>query len=188
MSDALTGKSKPRESASGRGKLRRFIRRDDGAAAVEFGVVLLPFLVMLFAIMEVALVFFASQTFETAVADSARIVLTGQAQGLSQADFKQKVCDKILGLFKCGDIKVDVRKYANFADTKTWANPVKDGKLDDGKFAYQNTVACDIVVIRLAYAFSVHMPVLSLADMADGKRLIIATSVFRNEPFSGAAC
>ncbi len=34
----------------------------------------------MFAIMETALVFFASQTLETAVADSARLIMTGQAQ------------------------------------------------------------------------------------------------------------
>ena len=46
----------------------------------------------MFAIMETALVFFASQTMETAVADSARLIMTGQAQqqGFSQQQFKDK--------------------------------------------------------------------------------------------------
>src|SRR6187551_2094422 len=68
----------------------RFARRDDGAAAVEFGMVAAPFLALMFAIMETALVFFASQTLETAVADSARLIMTGQAQqgSFTQAQFK----------------------------------------------------------------------------------------------------
>ena len=67
-------------------KLRAFARREDGAAAVEFAIVVAPFLAMLFAILETALVFFAGQTLETAVSDSARLILTGQAQtpGFSQ--------------------------------------------------------------------------------------------------------
>jgi Flp pilus assembly protein TadG len=168
-------------------KLGRFIRRDDGVAAIEFAVVLMPFLVLLFAIMEVALVFFAGQAFETAASDSARLILTGQAQtqGFDQAAFKNKVCGKIYGLFKCNDIKVDVRKYNSFAAAKTWANPIKDGKLDESKFGYQPGGPCEIVVVRLAYAFSVYMPMLDFSDMADGKRLLVATSVFRNEPFQG---
>ena len=71
--------------------MRRFARREDGAAAVEFAMVAAPFLALMFAIMETALVFFASQTMETAVADRARLIMTGQAQSqnFSAAQFKQ---------------------------------------------------------------------------------------------------
>ena len=48
----------------------RFARRQDGGAAVEFGLVAAPFLALLFAIMETAIVFFAGQALETAAADS----------------------------------------------------------------------------------------------------------------------
>src|SRR4051794_15045793 len=84
-------------------KLRAFGRRDDGTAAVEFAIVLAPFLAMLFAILETALVFFAGQTLETAAADSARLLLTGQAQtaGFTQTQFKDAVCANIAGLFDC---------------------------------------------------------------------------------------
>jgi Flp pilus assembly protein TadG len=53
--------------------VRRFVRQQDGSAAVEFGMVALPFLGLTFAILETALVFFAGQTLETAVTDSARL-------------------------------------------------------------------------------------------------------------------
>jgi Flp pilus assembly pilin Flp len=59
---------------------RKFMRRDDGATVVEFGIVVFPFLALLFAIIETALVFFAGQVLETAAADLARLILTGQAQ------------------------------------------------------------------------------------------------------------
>ena len=64
---------------------------------------LAPFLAVLFAIMETAMVFFAGQTLETAVADSSRLILTGQAQTgrLTQAAFKEAVCARIYGLFDC---------------------------------------------------------------------------------------
>jgi Flp pilus assembly protein TadG len=74
--------------------LGRLLRQQDGAAAVEFSLVAAPFLALLFAIMETALVFFSGQALETAVADSARLIMTGQAQsqGLTQATFKNAVC------------------------------------------------------------------------------------------------
>ncbi len=47
-------------------------------SAVEFAILAFPFLALLFAVMQTALIFFAQQTLETAAADSARLVLTGQ--------------------------------------------------------------------------------------------------------------
>ena len=71
---------------------RRFARQQDGAAAIEFGMVAAPFLALVFAIMETAMVFFAGQALETATADSARLIMTGQAQkpGMSQSQFKTR--------------------------------------------------------------------------------------------------
>src|SRR5690349_18973630 len=82
---------------------RRFIRKKDGSAAVEFGMVAAPFLLLVFAIMETAIVFFAGQALETAVADSARLIMTGQAQsqGFDQSAFKNQVCARVYGLFNC---------------------------------------------------------------------------------------
>src|SRR5512132_1772998 len=97
--------------------MRRFARGEDGAAAVEFAIVAAPFLALMFAIMETALVFFASQTLETAVADSARLIMTGQAQSqsFSAAQFKTQVCNRIGGLFDCaGGLQIDVKTYTTF--------------------------------------------------------------------------
>ena len=60
--------------------VRRFVRTDDGAAAVEFAMVAAPFIAIIFAIFETAIVFFAGQVLEVAMADSARLIMTGQAQ------------------------------------------------------------------------------------------------------------
>ena len=75
------------------------VRQQDGAAAVEFALVAAPFLALVFAIMETAMVFFAGQALETAAADSARLIMTGQAQtqGFDQAKFKQEVCARSTG-------------------------------------------------------------------------------------------
>jgi Flp pilus assembly protein TadG len=61
---------------------RRFVRQQDGSVAVEFSLVAIPFLGLTFAILETALVFFAGQTLETAVTDSARLIMTGPDHAL----------------------------------------------------------------------------------------------------------
>src|SRR5205809_4468272 len=95
----------------------KLLQARDGAAAVEFAMVAAPFLAMVFAIMETAIVFFAGQALETAAADSARLIMTGQAQtsGMDQVKFKEAVCAKIFGLFDCaGGLYVDVKNYPSF--------------------------------------------------------------------------
>src|ERR1700680_1798733 len=105
----------------------RLVRRQDGAAAVEFGLVAAPFLALLFAIMETAIVFFAGQTLETAVSDSSRLIMTGQAQSQSfdATAFKNAVCARIYGLFDCQNgVSVDVRKFTSFSGV-TMPSPVE---------------------------------------------------------------
>src|SRR6185312_2570448 len=99
--------------------VNRLLGREDGAAAVEFALVAAPFLALVFAIMETALVFFASQSLETVASDSARLILTGQAQnqGFDAAKFKAAVCDRVYALFDCmGGLYVDVQTYTSFSN------------------------------------------------------------------------
>jgi Flp pilus assembly protein TadG len=173
--------------------VRRLVRRQDGAAAVEFGLVAAPFLALVFAIIETAVVFFASQALETAAADSSRLIMTGQAQtaGYDAATFKNAVCAKIYGLFNCqSGVSVDVQKFSSFASV-TNTKPVDSS----GKFnlnpSYNPGGACDIVLVRLFYEYPVYVSLLGLklSDLSSGKRLLAATAVFRNEPYtSGASC
>jgi Flp pilus assembly protein TadG len=167
---------------------RRFGRSEDGGVAVEFAIVAVPFLALLFAILETAIVFFAGQLLETAVADSARLIMTGQAQtkGFNQAQFKQEVCARIYGLFDCANgISIDVKTYQDFASV-AMANPVdQDGKFVDTNFTYTPGGPGDIVVVRLFYKWPVYFSLLgfNLADLAGGQRLLVGTAAFRNEPY-----
>ena len=168
--------------------LRHFARRQDGAAAVEFAMVAAPFLALVFAILETALVFFAGQTLETAAADSARLIMTGQAQtqGYDRAKFKQTVCAKIYALFDCnGGLYVDVKNYPSFASVDV-AKPIdSSGNVQTGTFGYAPGGPGDIVVVRLMYQWPVYVSLLglNLSDTAGSKRLLMSTVAFRNEPY-----
>lgn len=169
--------------------VRRFIRHQEGATAVEFGMVVAPFLAMVFAIMETALVFFAGQALETAGLDSARLIMTGQAQtqGFSQAQYKNAVCAKIYGLFNCqGGLYVDVKTYNNFSSINNSQLPVdSNGNLQTSSFGYQPGGPGDIVVVRLIYQWPVYVSLLglNLSDSAGGNRVLMSTIAFRNEPY-----
>jgi len=163
--------------------VRRFGRKEDGSAAIEFGMVAAPFLALVFAIMETAFVFFAGQTLETAVADSSRLIMTGQAQtqGMNQSAFKTAVCAKIYGLFDCeGGVHIDVKTYPDFANVNL-SNPLDGNGNFQSNQTYQPGGAGDIVVVRLFYQWPIYVALLQ--NMSGNKRLLVATAAFRNEPF-----
>ena len=181
---------------------RRFVRQEDGSAAVEFALVAAPFLALLFAIIETAMVFFAGQTLEAAVSDSARLILTGQAQTtkytpldpsykasgsapFTEADFHQAVCDRLRGgLFDCAKISVDVKKYTTFAAINT-ASPVTNGALNTTNMGFAQTNPGDIAVVSLYYQWPIYVSLLgnNLSNLNGNNRLLVATSVFRVEPY-----
>jgi len=169
--------------------IRRFARNQNGATAVEFGMIAVPFLGLMFAILETAMVFFAGQILETATADTARLIMTGQAQNssppLTQSTFKDKVCTRLVALFDCANgMYVDVRNYTAFSSADI-SRPLDSERKLVNNFVYQPGGPGDIVVVRLIYPWPVHLSMLDLglADMAGNKRLLMATAVFRNEPY-----
>ena len=165
---------------------RRFLRGDDGSVAVEFGLVMVPFLTLMFMIIETAMIFFASQTLETAVADSARLILTGQAQSqsMTQSTFKNAVCSKIYGLFDCASgMYVDVKTYTSFSSISNTVTYDSQGK---PVTTFQPGNPNDIVVVRLLYQWPIVVPFIQsyLADAGSTTRLLVATAAFRNEPYN----
>ena len=97
---------------------RRFVSQRKASTTVEFGLLAAPFVALIFAILQTAILFFADQSLETAAATAARLILTGQAQtqGWTAAQFKSQVCNVITGLFSCNSgVYVDVETYSSFA-------------------------------------------------------------------------
>jgi Flp pilus assembly protein TadG len=167
---------------------RRFARAQDGATAVEFALVAAPFLALVFAILETALVFFAGQTLESAATDAARLIMTGQAQtaGYSANDFKTAVCNRLAGgLFDCTNgVTVDVETYSSFSAINT-APPIVNGQLNTTNMNYVPGGPGDIVVVRLYYQWPIFVSMFgdNLSNLNGNQRLLVATSVFRNEPY-----
>ena len=172
----------------GRTVLARFARRQDGGVAVEFALIAVPFLMLIFAIMETGLVFFAGQALETAVADSSRTIMTGQAQTASfnQAAFKNSVCAKMTTLFDCqGGVYVEVKKFTTFGGV-VMPSPLDVNGNFVNNFGYDAGGPGDIILVRIFYQWPLYMSFFgfNLQNMSGGKRLLFATAAFRNEPYA----
>jgi Flp pilus assembly protein TadG len=163
--------------------LRRLHRDRSGSAAVEFALVAPLFFGLLFAILEVGMVFLAGQSLETAAGDAARLVMTGQAQTqkMTAAKFKDAVCGNIAALIDCGGITVDVRSSDL---TPTIPAPIVGGTFNPN-VTFQPGTAGQIVVVRVFYQWPLFVTGLgfNISNISGNKRLLMATAAFRNEPF-----
>jgi Flp pilus assembly protein TadG len=185
---AATKLSRAMRAAAVRLGLHRFAHAQDGAAAIEFGLVAVPFLAILFAIIETAFVFFAGQSLEFAVAQSGRLIMTGQADaaGYNQTTYKNAVCANVVALFDCQNkLFVSVQNYTKFANANTSPPYDSNGQLDTSKMVYQPGNPGDVVVVSFYYQWPIYVSLLSnnLSNQNGKNRLLVATSVFRNEPY-----
>jgi Flp pilus assembly protein TadG len=167
--------------------LRRFRRNRRGSAAVEFAMVAPMFIALLFAILESAMVFFASQVLETVTQDSARMIMTGQEQtaSQSQAQFKSVVCSKINALFDCANgITVDVTSASQFG-TISLTNPVDASCNYSPPNHYLPGGPGDTVVVRVFYQWPIFVTGLgfNLSCGSGSKLVLTATAAFQNEPY-----
>ena len=170
--------------------LGRFRRNRRGSAAVEFALIAPLFFCMLFAILETAIVFFAGQVLENATLETARLILTRQAQtsALTEADFKSNLCDRIKVMFNCqgnlGALTVDIKSFAPGA-TFTITDPIVAGSLT-GPFVYAlpPSGSPNTIVVRAFYQWPLFVTRLGydIGNLNGGKRLLSATAAFHVEP------
>jgi Flp pilus assembly protein TadG len=167
------------------GAARRLMRREDGAAAVEFALVAAPFLALMFAILETGLVFFAGQSLDTVAANSARLIMTGQTQNMTQTTFMNAVCANVSALFTCSSMMLDVETCSSFSACNTSLPVDSHGNVQSAGFGFQQGGPGSIVVMRLMYPWPTFMSLLgfSLSNMSGDQRLLMSTVAFCNEPF-----
>ncbi len=170
--------------------LKTWRRNSDGATAVEFALVVGPFLFMLFGIIAVGLFYFTTFSLENAIEQASRSIRTGQAQqaNMTAAQFKTLVCANVPGFVDCnGKLRVSVMNFPSSAAINTATLPsciANDGSLSAASSfipGQENAV----VLAWLCYEWDMakNIPFLNLSNMGNGSRLIQATTTFRTEPY-----
>jgi Flp pilus assembly protein TadG len=170
------------------GTVVELLRRQGGSAAIEFALVAAPTIALVLAILQVGLVYFAQEALETTVEQSARLVLTGQAQTLAPtpALFATAVCNNSPGLFTCSNFMINLQPASSFATVDTSTPTLTydtNGKVTN-TWQYNPGNPGDIMVMQVMYQWPVFLGPLgfSLSNLPNGSRLLMSTAVFRNEP------
>ncbi len=178
--------------------LRRFIKSERGATALEFAMVAFPFLYVLGCICETGVMLFTEYTIQSGVQEAAREIRTGHAQtvGLSASAFKSKICETVSILVDCsGKVTVYVKPAATFAALKTTLPSFLNvGSKPDGTpnpTSYSCGQPSEAAAVIATYDWTFSLPFMSfLGNINDGKaRRLAGIVVFQNEPFpAGGAC
>ncbi len=193
-------------SRTGRGLLRRFRRSDDGAAAIEFAILAIPYFLIVFAIIETFVAFIGEQVISNAVDVMARKVRTGEIRSTSANDaafktsFRTAFCQEISVMISCSAdeittpkrLLIDLRSFSSFGDIPVGIPRVSSAQYADLKtsdFGYSPGGAKSINMLRAYYRWPVITdlvrPMLTTVRSADGSGnfLIVATATFQNEDY-----
>jgi len=166
-----------------------FLGNRRGATAVEFALIAAPLIFILMATLDLALVFLVSTSLNAATIKAAREIKTGQTQhsGQTQAAFAGQVCSNMGWLAsQCpSSISVSVQSFSSFS-AATMPSPVNNGVFNPSGLTFNLGNAGDIVLVKVYYQWPLVTPFFStpLQTLSNGDALIIATAIFRNEPYS----
>lgn len=183
--------------ASGTPASARLCRDTRGAVAVEFALLAIPFLALLFALVETALVFWAGQVLQTAVTDTARDIYTGSFQlanvasspAITKDNLKTAICGRVAAMFNCtSQLTIDVQSYTNFP--ATLPSPiVVDGSgnrsIDANFGQYSNPGPNQVVLVRAIVLYPVYVSLLgaNASNLTATTRVIMGSAAFRTEPY-----
>jgi Flp pilus assembly protein TadG len=174
-----------------RSRLGRWLRDVRGATAVEFSLVVLPFVFIVFSITEVCVANAVSAALDNATNQAARQIMTGQftlTGPNATTAFKTKICDNLnwLGSSCTTNLSVSVQTFNAFSNA---AKPVvtdANGAFSDQNLAFSGSAAGSIVMVNTYLKWQLLTPYFLTGFNAstDGTTVFESTVAFRNEPYA----
>lgn len=181
--------SKPPQAARRR-VFARFGSDRRGATAIEFGALAVPFILLVFAILETCISFAGQQVLANAADDVARQLRTGQIKSsdMTEEKLRTMICNDLSIIVSdgCPGLEVDLRQFATFADAaKERIKLTADRDIDTTGFDVKPGKSLTKNMLRVFYRWPVITDFMrkSMSNLKDGKTLHFATVTWQNEPF-----
>ena len=178
-----------------RGKLTTFRQASQGTAAIEFGAVAFPFIMIVMMILFVSLSLFYRTTLDYATQKAARALMVGtpQTAGQTATQFRTNTLCPYLTLvfFDCSKITVNLVTVTETAEPTAYVNFVTPDLsailLPPPSINYCPGVGSSYEVLEVLYPLPIYLSFFaSSPNVVQGQFLLLSTATFRNEPFSGA--
>lgn len=178
--------------------VRRFVAHDGGATAVEFGIVALPFVMLIFGIIAVALYYFQISSMENAAWQAARAIRTGQMQNQSgsysaattdsakRTVLKNVFCASAPALSNCAsNLVVIVQSSTAFSGISAPSCSLAGTMLTDAQTGFSPGASSSVVMVTFCYAWAMggKLPFFKLGNLSNGNFLMQASVAFRTEPY-----
>lgn len=185
---------------------RPLLGNEDGSAAIEFGMVALPFLMFVLGIIAFGLYFLSSTFLSYGVEVASRQIRTGlmntagpkdandQPTEMSVKQFRQDVCTAASPVIDCSKLSVKVAHWTSWADLTPESCTDADGNMtgstgEEGdllkKYAGE---ASDVVLVTLCYKWDLaeSLSLLKMGSGPDGSgpAIIQAATAFKSEPYN----
>jgi Flp pilus assembly protein TadG len=165
---------------------RKFARDRKGSAAIEFAILALPFFVVIFAIAEIAVMYFVDSGLDAALHKAVRQVRVGVAKSGSWdvAKFKEVVCSELSFSFDCASkLKVRATLVTDMSSV-TRASPISAGSLSVTEdFNLGDSSSYVLVQAFLPWNPTFKLYSISSAQLSDGSYVLGSSELIKNEPF-----
>ncbi len=181
---------------------RSFLKDSEGQVAVEMALVSIPFLTMMFGIINCGMYFYAVNCLDRGLEDSARFIRTGEAQKgtapglnaqMTAGGFRTMVCQKATSYIDCSKLQIRVFTAADWNGVNAFTCPTT-GTLDAGAImAGDNTpisttagTQSSVVLITACYQWTMgkYLPFMNFdRRFSDGSSLIQSSTALKIEPY-----
>ncbi len=189
---------------------RKLARSSDGAAAIEFAILAVPYFLIVFAIIETFVAFAAEQLVTNAVNTLGRELRTGQitynlnrsTTDMDITKFRRAFCEEVNIMIQCSEeeiatpnkLYIDARTFTSFAaipKTIPRKSTAAYSDIDPTSFKFTPGGPSSINMLRAYYRWQVITdlvrPFITTIRPADGSMpsdfLIVATTAFQNENY-----
>ena len=185
---------------------KRLGKSENGSTAMEFGILAIPFFMIIVATVETFVAFAGGQLLESAVDTMSRKLRTGEitfnrglATDLNEAEFNVEFCNEISLLLSCDGIGtadqklfVDLKTVTNYSSIDASVPKVSSAnfsELDTSGFGYSPGGSGAINILRVYYKWEVTAdfirPYITNIRPSSGSEyyLMVATTAFQNEEY-----
>ncbi len=169
-------------------KFADYFKKKDGATAVEFSLVAIPFVFAVIGVIEVAMMFLAATLVEGSNSTASRMIKTCQLQNMTgdlETIFREEFCDHAVTLHNCvGDLFVEVITMPDDSFTSVENYPLlldeDDNPVSRGFDAGDSS---KVVLIRTGYDYKLLTPFLGpLLGGPESSKFFMSTNVLQVEP------
>lgn len=187
--------------------VKRIRKSESGSTALEFGVLAIPFFMIIVATVETLVAFAGEQILVNAVDKMSRQLRTGEitfnmgrTTDLTEAEFRELFCNEINIVLSCSNtissdqkLFIDLKNVVNYSDIDVGipkVNSADYAELDTSGFEYSPGGSGSINVLRVYYKWDVTVDLIrpyitNIRPGAEGSEyyLMVSTMAFRNEGY-----